>query len=540
MGKTESRNDGILAGIDRNTGELKTIARVGSGKACNCICPHCRTGLIAKKGEFMTHHFAHEHVPDEIRICQETALHEAAKIAAAHLISHLHVPERLEHFQSTETLISHSGKRRKRDESLRIDAAELERLSGMVEPVVPDISPFRPDAKLQIDHGQVFVEIHVTNPVPPDKQKAMNLADLSVLEIDLSKVARRGLSLGDLVRYVASDAPRHWLSHGLNKLVQHKRDALDYSIRQHELRQQAALFARLQEHSMEHLGTSVSIQGVRHKLSDRGISLAGQLPITNLRCEKGYWLADLPGAPGAVVTTIDDESTVNRLFAWHQENRNRALTVLSIGHPTIVYSSDFAFVESLAASLLSNQGVMPKRISSVRLIDKRCINYRLEAPLTPKKLELMGNRAYIDRNIPESLIRELIINGFADLVVNYRDDLVEAFTDSNTAKRFDGVRPSGGIRERVLYRVKYNDPCPVRFVPSISDSLSGDVFDRLSIYRGELYLITEGMEPARVYFNREDSWKKGGILIKADPMKRDAYHLEPSKIFLREHNLPPQ
>ena len=40
-------------------GRLWGVDEVSSGLACDCVCPHCQTPLIAKKGNRNRHHFAH-------------------------------------------------------------------------------------------------------------------------------------------------------------------------------------------------------------------------------------------------------------------------------------------------------------------------------------------------------------------------------------------------------------------------------------------------------------------------------------------------
>ena len=57
---------------------LVHIDEVEKGLACNCLCPHCKSQLIAKKGEHRVKHFAHYKLAD----CDhgtETALHLMAK-----------------------------------------------------------------------------------------------------------------------------------------------------------------------------------------------------------------------------------------------------------------------------------------------------------------------------------------------------------------------------------------------------------------------------------------------------------------------------
>lgn len=66
----------IAWGLDLESGLMKYIDEVESGMACGCICPGCRTELIAKKGEVMEWHFAHSNAVD---CAGESALHMAAK-----------------------------------------------------------------------------------------------------------------------------------------------------------------------------------------------------------------------------------------------------------------------------------------------------------------------------------------------------------------------------------------------------------------------------------------------------------------------------
>ena len=39
---------------------LVHISEVESGLRCDCICPGCGEQLVAKKGEYVKHHFAHK------------------------------------------------------------------------------------------------------------------------------------------------------------------------------------------------------------------------------------------------------------------------------------------------------------------------------------------------------------------------------------------------------------------------------------------------------------------------------------------------
>lgn len=49
----------IPFGIDTESGQLVDIGNVKQGKACGCICPSCKTPLIARHGNEKEWHFAH-------------------------------------------------------------------------------------------------------------------------------------------------------------------------------------------------------------------------------------------------------------------------------------------------------------------------------------------------------------------------------------------------------------------------------------------------------------------------------------------------
>ncbi len=57
-------------------GEWAHISQVESGLKANCICPCCKSSLVARKGNKVTHHFAHY---DTTNCKPETALHFIAK-----------------------------------------------------------------------------------------------------------------------------------------------------------------------------------------------------------------------------------------------------------------------------------------------------------------------------------------------------------------------------------------------------------------------------------------------------------------------------
>lgn len=57
-------------------GQLVHIGEVPRGKACDCVCPSCKVPLVARKGQRLSHHFAHAGG----QACNpETALHVLGK-----------------------------------------------------------------------------------------------------------------------------------------------------------------------------------------------------------------------------------------------------------------------------------------------------------------------------------------------------------------------------------------------------------------------------------------------------------------------------
>jgi len=51
--------EGIPFGIDKDSGRVKDVFSVARGMDCHCICPVCKTDLIAKQGDLKAWHFSH-------------------------------------------------------------------------------------------------------------------------------------------------------------------------------------------------------------------------------------------------------------------------------------------------------------------------------------------------------------------------------------------------------------------------------------------------------------------------------------------------
>lgn len=425
-----SHDEGILTGLDRVTDEPRFISEVVSGKACNCCCPECGSDLVAKKGPKMAHHFAHAVLPPDIRRCQESALHLSAKFIAAHVIRHLYIPERNIQVVSTSQEIGITGRFQRRHLMHTLGARNVERLSGAVEPLVPEISPFRPDARVNTAFGTFFIEIKVTHAVPPEKQQAMKDQNLAVLEVDLSTTPRRGISQEAIRDLVTFNAPRHWLSFGCDTEVARLQREVDESVCQREASEHEALMERLRADLEAPLPEFLRIHHYRAKPGgDRSIMLKN-MPVTNVRQQNGFTMADLPVAKNVLVTTISDDTSINRLFAWHGSLKRHPLTVLSISDSTGIYTAS----PSVLKRLFEYRGNLDTRVSRNRhegIIHRLRTNWG--GPL-PETIWVEAFKAWPDgphvpysANVSLSRIRQ--IKGFTFADVHEFQDVMVVFDD---------------------------------------------------------------------------------------------------------------
>ena len=148
-------------------GKLLPIDNVEKGLACNCLCPHCKGQLIAKKGEYRTKHFAHYKIAD-CNHGSETALHLMAKniLAKSHTVFVPYIPK-------TEYDFSCNG------QIFVFDSAALEQQLS---------SHIRADVVFYSGNSILNVEIKVTHKI--DSNKAIELFNLGIptIEIDLSDI----------------------------------------------------------------------------------------------------------------------------------------------------------------------------------------------------------------------------------------------------------------------------------------------------------------------------------------------------------------
>ena len=150
-------------GLQNN--ELVHINEVASGLECNCLCPFCKSQLIARKGQKKTYHFAHYRLSD----CNhgtETALHIMVKKLVAQT-KKIWVPFTPQNIYDD----SENGK------VVCFETAEIEKqLSDAI----------RSDVLLHHGDRALNVEIKVTHEVDLSKQIELSNFGVSTVEIDFS------------------------------------------------------------------------------------------------------------------------------------------------------------------------------------------------------------------------------------------------------------------------------------------------------------------------------------------------------------------
>ncbi len=161
-------------------GALVFIDEVEKGLNCQCVCPHCKGLLVAKKGEINSHHFAH-HGIDNCGQGTETALHLLAKkIIKQQSCVTLPAGEKLTQLANVELEKSRPG-------------------------YVADIGAIIVDTGEEID-----IEIKVTHGIDQNKQHKIERNGAQVFEIDLSHLIGTDLRRSIVVTEVLRQAPRKW------------------------------------------------------------------------------------------------------------------------------------------------------------------------------------------------------------------------------------------------------------------------------------------------------------------------------------------
>lgn len=223
-------------------GRMVAVADVERGLACNCRCPQCNRRLVAKKGEILRWHFAHESDAD-CKGAFESMLHRLAKqIVADHGVVRVPV---LTGFHAGFPVVSFEP-----HADVELSNVRLESWQG----------GFRPDAiaTRADDQTEIVIEVMVSHACEPAKLELLRTRDIAAIEIDLSGYhSEVGVAL--LTDLVLRDGHRIWLHHprqaqadaaaaayvGAQKAELARREAVELEARRAALAAQRAYQERL-------------------------------------------------------------------------------------------------------------------------------------------------------------------------------------------------------------------------------------------------------------------------------------------------------
>jgi len=177
-------------------GVLTHVSEVERGLKCSCVCPSCGANMIARKGNKMAHHFAHQNA--ECSHGLETTLHLMAKEILEQekriLLPLVFLP-----LEYTNKLLTPECT------MLEIDDVTIEKRLG---DIIPDII-------IKSGGKQLMVEIWVTHKIDDNKLRKIKELDISTIEINLSKLDRM-ISMNELREFLLKDEEhKFWVYNSL-------------------------------------------------------------------------------------------------------------------------------------------------------------------------------------------------------------------------------------------------------------------------------------------------------------------------------------
>ena len=167
-------------------GELVHIDEVANGLACECVCPHCETKVVAYNNSKnkIAHHFKH-YSHSDCRNYYETMLHYLAKKVIEELgglaipeITYS-LPDYARSYFDQEWLLD-AKRPRKTARHITFDSIQVEKYENGIQP----------DLICVKDGKSMRIEIAVTHFVDEIKKSKIKELGIAVLEIDLSKLNR--------------------------------------------------------------------------------------------------------------------------------------------------------------------------------------------------------------------------------------------------------------------------------------------------------------------------------------------------------------
>lgn len=174
----------------KRDGKIYHVSKVANGLACDCVCPDCKTELIAKQGPEKIWHFSH----------------------VAHGVNCANPGETALHFNAKQIIEENGGLDicgfiNEWDRgAVSFSSIEVEKF---MDGIRPDLVGNDPSDGIG---DYMVIEILVTHAVGEEKRKILADRDAPALEIDLSGVSH-SLTWSELKQQILTDAPRRWLHH---------------------------------------------------------------------------------------------------------------------------------------------------------------------------------------------------------------------------------------------------------------------------------------------------------------------------------------
>lgn len=178
---------------------LVTIDEVLSGLDCNCSCPACHEKLIARKGPFTVHHFAHQTNIDcnkgveaiLHRLCKEIIAKEKKITIPALLYGQ---SQQYEVFPETE---------------ISVDAVKLQHIG---DNMVPDII-------IESRGHLLLVEITANQRVSPEKKELLVSRNMAGIEINITETLKDLFEINDFrlsnrafrKELISHTMSKHWI-----------------------------------------------------------------------------------------------------------------------------------------------------------------------------------------------------------------------------------------------------------------------------------------------------------------------------------------
>lgn len=177
----------IPIGIDKNTSKvvlIEDLTEEQRGLKSNCICPECKSDLVARMGEKTIKHFAH-YRGNESESCQETALHLLGK----YVLSQLKSIELVDYETSQQQKKDLLGRDYYSSSTILFGSNKVGLLSSELEKSIGNI---RADVLSKVDYEGLIsdfnFEVKVWHRVDDHKEKKLQDLNVNTIEIDISNL----------------------------------------------------------------------------------------------------------------------------------------------------------------------------------------------------------------------------------------------------------------------------------------------------------------------------------------------------------------